>query len=681
MKPDYSNPAAQAEYIARLQQLEDFPFAFTYGGTVYRGFDPALLPPLDRTVKTEPEKETTCITFTPLGDTLTVKLKATFYPDFGVSEWTVYFANTGTKQSGILTDAHTCLTLQGDRPVLRGIWGDHINWYRPYEIALDSLPAHFATQSGRPTHISFPYFNLEAGDGGALFAIGWAGSWKADFVKQKNGTNITLRSTNDLYTRLNPGEELRTALFVYAPYTCRNEHYATNLWRSWFLRCNLPPVDATGAKPAPFSTCCFASDTGLPNTDGSISENYSTWRPTFEKMLAEDVKVDFRWVDAGWYQAPNGNSPDGLTPDNDWHNTIGTWRLDPKKWPENSFRQSTDFARQNGMKTLMWFEPERLCDLDNMVAHEGYKREWAINGVTNNIGDPDCLAWTTARICDTLRKGGIEMYREDNNSDPGPLWRTLDARQGDERHGFTECKMVQAHYKMWDDIIACTLSIGGCGFVDSCASGGGRNDLESLRRGIPLLRSDYDRTTTAMRLAMTSSFNKWVPFCGTINKEKASQLAPKGISDPYVWRASYLPVVDVDSQFVQDDTPENFEMLRFGLHEWQRLREYLIKDYYVLTPWHGQEDNTGFTAFGYFDPEQESGILLLFRQEGCEEAALSLQLPYLQEDKTYELKDEDTGEVLTVTGAALRSEVSFQLANPRTARLIWLCAITDRRAD
>ena len=45
-------------------------------------------------------------------------------------------------------------------------------------------------------------------------------------------------------------------------------------------------------------------------------------------------------------------------------------------------------------------------------------------------------------------------------------------------------------------------------YVDSCASGGGRNDLESMRRGVPFLRSDSDRTTAAIRLAMTSSFSK-----------------------------------------------------------------------------------------------------------------------------------------------------------------------------
>ncbi len=86
------------------------------------------------------------------------------------------------------------------------------------------------------------------------------------------------------------------------PYTIRDENYATNLWRSWFIEQNMPKFDGKGTKITPFSTCCFDSDTGRRRTDGSLSETYFTWKPTLEKMLEVGVKVDFRWFDAGWYQ-------------------------------------------------------------------------------------------------------------------------------------------------------------------------------------------------------------------------------------------------------------------------------------------------------------------------------------------------------------------------------------------
>jgi alpha-galactosidase len=331
--------------------------------------------------------------------------------------------------------------------------------------------------------------------------------------------------------------------------------------------------------------------------------------------------------------------------------------------------ESTDFARNHGMKTLVWFEPERVTDPENLAKNYGYDINWAIRvegerTISNNIGDPDCLAWTTNRICKMLRENKVEMYREDNNCNAAKLWAHLDSVEGEERKGITESKFIDSHYKMWDDIIACTLSYGGCGFVDSCASGGGRNDLESMRRGVPLLRSDSDRTTVALRLSMTTAFNKWIPFCGANTKEKKSQLAPTGVSDPYVWRASYLASLNVDSQFVQDPD-QDFGILRFGLREWDKVKPYLLKDFYVLTPWHSERDTTGFTAYCYYDPEAEKGVLLAFRQERCQRSTLSFRLPFAQ--GTYRFRDEDTGEVFTSGG-----DGTLSFPAPRTAKLIWV---------
>ncbi len=431
----------------------------------------------------------------------------------------------------------------------------------------------------------------------------------------------------------------------------------------------MPKANQAGEPLLPFSTACLASDTGLPNSDGSISERHTTWKPSLEKMISEDIKVDYRWFDAGWYIRPNGSSEE-----TDWWGSVGTWTLDPVKWPGETFRESTDYTQAHGMKTLVWFEPERVTDPGNLEKNFGYRKEWAIRlpgnrAISNNIGDPECLKWTTDRICKMLRDNHVDLYREDNNCDAAALWRHLDALEGEGRHGITECKLIDAHYQMWDRIIACTSSYGGCSFVDSCASGGGRNDLESMRRGIPILRSDKDRTSTALRLSITTAFNLWIPFCGANTKEKNRELAQTGASAPYVWRASYLPVLNVDSQYVQDPH-QDFDMLRFGLSEWKRVSPYLLKDMYVLTPWHSEYDCSDFTAYCFFDPENEKGVLLAFRQENCVRDTLKIRLPFVK-GEDYLLTDEDAGKVIVTQGDA---ELHF--AAPRTARLLWI----DRKA-
>lgn len=667
----YAHPQGAQWFHQRLEQPETFPFCFTYRGVRYEGFPQDTFRPVEMRRETADGRQRV-IQKLKADDGLVVTLNAAYYPDYGVSEWTLWFENEGEQDSGRLEDMETVLEFAGAEPMLKGILGDHVNDYRPYQADLMEAPVRFVSDSGRATHVYFPYFNLEYGQEGALLAIGWAGTWTAGFAWRDGVTTYRARSVNGLSTCLKPGEKIRTALFVRAPYGRRDEAYATNFWRSWFMACNLPPADAKGTPLAPFSTCCLASDTGLPNSDGSISERASTWRPSLEKMLAEDVKVDFRWFDAGWYVAP-----DGASPQSDWWGTVGTWKLDPAKWPGDTFRQSTDFARAHGMKTLMWFEPERVTDPESLERYYGYDPAWAIRregckAISNNIGNPDCLRWTLERICGTLRENRVEMYREDNNSDPAELWRFLDEREGEGRHGITECKFIQAHYAMWDQIIACTMSYGGCGFVDSCASGGGRNDLESLRRGIPLLRSDADRTTTSLRLSMTTALNRWIPFCGANTKEKAGQLDATGRSDVYTWRASYLPVLNVDAQFVQDPE-QDFDLLRFGLREWKRLSPYLLKDFYVLTPWHSQEERDGFTAYCFFDGQARKGAMLLFRMEDCQEPDLPLRLPFLQQAARCRLRDEDTGEILEMDGARLGEEgITWHMPQPRSARLIWI---------
>jgi len=667
MIKEYRNILADKEYLSLRDDPALVPFRFTYGGKDYEGFSSEYFRVKDKSVARVGDREDSFTVF-QLDGVIEVTLKLTHYYSHGVTEWTVFFENVSDKNSDIIENARVEMTFEGAAPVLKGILGDHVNQYRPYSIDLTSEKATFTSDHGRATHINFPYFNLECGDGGVMLAIGWAGTWRADISFDGEKTKYIASSVNGLGTYLKSGEKIRTALFVVAPYAVRDEQYAANFWRSWFVEHNLPKADATGAAMTPFSTCCLCSDTGLPNSDGSISERYDTWRPSLEKMIEEDAKVDFRWFDAGWYIRPDLTSAQPYVAGYDWWDSIGTWELDPVKWPEGSFRESTDFAREKGMKTLVWFEPERVTDPENLAKNFGYNLDWAIRvpgerTISNNIGDPDCFKWTVERICKMLRENRVEMYREDNNCSAAPLWKHLDSLEGEGRQGITECKFIMGHYDMWDKIIECTLSYGGCGFVDSCASGGGRNDLESMRRGVPLLRSDSDRTSTALRLSMSWGFNKWIPFCGANSKEKLSQLAPTGVSDPYVWRASYLPVLNVDSQFVQDPD-QDFGVLRFGLKEWKRVSPYLLKEFYTLTPWHSEQEKNGFCAFCYFDPEAEKGILLAFCQEDCEERELTVALPFSGE---YIFTDEDSGEQKKA-----EKNITVRFAGAREAKLLWI---------
>ena len=269
---------------------------------------------------------------------------------------------------------------------------------------------HFRSDRGRATHEVFPYFDLVHGDGGTLMALGWAGTWTADFSAKGALTQFKALNCNDFKAVIMPGEKVRTALVVLLPYKGRNADDATNLWRDWFIRYNMPRADASLRAIEPFSTTCLSSDTGLPNSDGSISERFYTWKRSLERLVYEGVLPDFRWFDAGWYPDPAGN-----TVMSDWWGTVGVWQIDTVKWPGNSFRESNEAFHRAGMKVLMWFEPERVTHVDDLVKNHAYKAEWAIsdgaNVFSNNIGDPECLDHVVISflitLCIDLQPAGI----------------------------------------------------------------------------------------------------------------------------------------------------------------------------------------------------------------------------------------------------------------------------------
>ena len=642
---------------------ENFPVSFKYAGREYAGF--SGLECISKDISEDAFEAAWRV-----DATLTVRVRAKYCAAYGQSEYTVYFENPGDVPGGVLTDvAALDHVFEGENCVSRGILGDHQNYYAPYEIALDSQAAHFESLGGRATHVCFPYFDLVHGDGGTLIALGWAGTWDALFTKTGAGALAKVRSIPGMKACLMPGESIRTGLVVLLPYAGRDCDDAMNLWREWFVNCNMPRYDGTGRAIDPFTTAFFAYDTGLPNSDGSISERYFTWKPSLDKVLAEDVAADFRWFDAGWYSDPAGN-----TVESDWWGTIGSWEIDPAKWPGDTFRQSVDEFHKHGMKTLVWFEPERVTHVDDLVRNYGYKKEWAVEAggaITNNIGDPECLKWTAGRIIEMLEKNNVDLYREDNNANHNQTWEKLDreqsAKTGLPRWGVAENNSIVGHYALWDAIIGYCAGAGKCTFVDSCASGGGRNDIESLRRGIPFMRSDADRTTTALRLSMSAAFNRWIPFHGANTKETEGQLDPSvgAGSDRYVYRASYLPVFNYGEQFVHN--PElDYDNLRRHIAEWKSVSGLLTGDMYVLTPWHSRDDMYGWTAFAYDRPETGESVLLAFRMEKCPDDTCVVRLPFSREDSVYMIENADTGEKTSCPGATLRDGVTLTLSAPRS---------------
>ncbi|MBQ5983351.1 MAG: alpha-galactosidase [Bacteroidales bacterium] len=671
-------PCADPETSAALfgswvENPGDIPFSFVYDGVVHEG--PEGLELLSKSCGPVPSGKNLKAVFR-LDKDVELSVDALLNQEFGELEYTVWIENKGSSPSKEIKDfASAVIPFEGEDPMLRGCLGDHGNLYADYQTELRDTVVSFVSSNGRATHIVFPYFDLVHGDGGTLLAIGWAGTWMSEFWSEGSTTIWKAGNCNHFDSVLMPGEKIRSALVVMLPYKGRDRDDATNLWREWFIKYNMPAADARGNRIQPFSTTCFAADTGLPNSDGSISERFYTWKRTLERLVYEDVVPDFRWFDAGWYFDPRGET----VPSN-WYGTVGTWELDTVKWPGKSFLESNEACHKEGMKVLTWFEPESVCDVEDLARNYGYNPEWADynrgNRYTSNLGNPDCLEWTLGRITRMMGENGVDLFREDNNSNPVKAWKGFDAKEmektGLPRTGITENKAIQGHYELWDRIIDFCAANGKCTFIDNCASGGGRNDIESLRRSLPFMRSDADRTTTALRLSMTTSFNRWIPFHGANTKESTGELDPgiEGGSTFYITRASWLPVYNISEVFTHDVNLD-YDRLRATFGEWKKYNHLLVKDIYPLTPWHRHDDDSHWTAIAWHDRETDEAVLQAFRQETCPDSGYVARLKFLKADKKYRLTNEDSGETLSMTGAELASTgIRIVLPEPKSSA-VW----------
>ncbi len=664
---------SKKEYYSMIENLADFPVNFVYDKVCYKGFDSRYFKEMQRTKTQDGSKIKVLIGFI-FDDDIAVTLETAYYEGYDAWDYTVYFANNGKSNSKVFERVNAVdISVEGENARLKGILGDHGNQYKPYDYDLSKQSVNFTSTNGRATHVYFPYFNVENDDGGALFAIGWGGTWQADFSYSEGKTHFVGNGTVGLNTYLKPGEVIRTPLIAKVAYYERDEDKAMNKWRKWMVDCNMPKETAKSTEAVqPFTSTIFAYDTGRPNSDGSISEGYDTWKRSIDAFYDGGLSMDYRWIDAGWYYDPYGK-----TVASDWWGTVGTWELDKTKWPGNSLRESTDYCRERGTKTFLWFEPERVTYLDGMVNY-GYKREWALsdhgdnNCYLNNLGIKECLEWTLNRIIKVMDENGIDMYREDFNMDPYLFWDIGDAYEGENRRGITENKYLQGHYALWDGIIAYCAENGKDTFVDSCASGGGRNDLESMRRGVPLLRSDSDRTTTELRLAMTTRLMKWIPFTGAMAKETTSQLG-NGVMDVYALRSSYLCHYAYQGAFFTEPDSVYWDEMKQCTAEWQRVAPYMLKDFYVLTPYRDVDQTDSWTVYEYFDGESNGGVIQAFRQQTSAERTYMVKLKGVDPDKYYTLRDEDgINSLARVKGSMLLKGIPLTAENPRTAILIFI---------
>lgn len=565
---------------------------------------------------------------------LTVRCVAVEYADYPAVEWTVCLRNAGPRDTPLLESVQG-LDARLERPadgefVLHGLKGDFCtaDSYEPYARTLGPgtetrfAPPGSGKSSDGPN--GWPYFNLQFAGGGLIVAVGWPGQWAASFVRDE-ANGVQVRAGQELtHLFLKPGEEIRTPLTALLFWRGDSLSRAQNLWRRWFVAHNMPRVEGR-TQPAVAQIQVGGGERDLA---------------AVQAFLDAGIQVDLCWRDAGgsaesvWF--PAGKGP-FHAPDPAWLNS-GTWEVDPAKYPRG-FRPFSDWVRARGMQFVLWFEPERVGDPESWLGRN--HPEWLLpnnwGGSILDEGNPAARQWLTDHVSAMIAAEGLDWYREDmNGGGPAPAWRAHDAP---DRQGLTENLYVQGHLAYWDELRRRHPRLR----IDSCASGGRRNDLETMRRAVPLLRSDFQWASMPGLLegnqGHTYGLSSWLVFQGT------------GVYqyEPYAYRSFYLPSFGMGGL-----TPANKAAQQQAYRECRQVGPLMLADYYPLTPYSRELDH--WLAWQFNRPEQGDGVVQAFRRERCEEVALSLRLSGLEPKAVYRLTDLDHEGSLEVQGRRLMTE-------------------------
>ena len=490
---------------------------------------------------------------------------------------------------------------------------------------------------GRSSHGKAPFFNIHKEGAGYIVAIGWTGQWHCTITRTNDSVQVRSK-VEDTFFRLMPGEKIRTSSVVIMPYQS-DVTDAQNKWRRLvkeeFSLIGQPGRDSHGP-------LCASIWGGMKSR--SVLDRIET-------IKKYQLPYEYVWMDAGWYGETTAPTPDEF--EGDWWDHTGDWRVSPLVHPEG-LTDVTRAVHEAGMKLLLWFEPERVIrTTPTAICHP----EWFLTGEFYdnsrllNLGDPEAWNYCFETLSALIEKLHIDCYRQDFNTCPLVFWQKNDAA---DRKGITEIKHISGLYRLWDALLERFPHL----IIDNCASGGRRIDIETLRRSIPLWRSDFQCPANYEESGAqchNPGFAAWMPFSGTGSGRSY---------DEYRMRSAYAPALTVNHSFSEReafaDTPEKAAFLKKSLEEYVRVRPYFSGDFYPLTEVSTKTDV--WCAMQYDRPEEKDGMVQVFRRENSPYETACFALRGLDAAAEYLFTDPDGG-AFTVSGKEL-AEQGLRLTVP-----------------
>jgi len=638
------------------EAVTELPFSFQYDG---RAVDLATFHFQSEAGENTDGFNGWCNTYTAPDGKLQITINGKKYKNYPVTEHTVSLTNLSRDEdTKIISDFQSLdIDLANPRgwyqvPTLNTLRGSFCipTDFTPLTVDLGAGASHsFATPSGRSSEEVFPFIELNLNDNsGWFFAPGWTGGWAAKFANQSNKVNVKIGMI-DTHFKLLPGETVIQPGVVIFQREGKTRREFKTLVHSFMLDHKVPR-DTQGEIIPPI----------LAVTVGGGNKTPQMMLDTLQYCIDNKFPFDTYWIDAGWYGAPHEVEPwSNCGPA--WYRYVGDWRVNTTVHPTGTLLPIADAVHANNMKLLVWFEPERIYHETPIYSERPEYR----NGPLLDLGNPEARKWIQGVLFDMIEKHGIDIYRQDFNMNPGPVWKDLD-NKNPERVGIAEAKHIGGLYTMLDEMRQRFPNI----LQENCASGGRRLDIEMATRAHSYCQSDYfigpkpeDR---AFILGQNATLNTtpYLPFhggefnCVPIGDDYA---AFSIISSGTICTFSDFDGGIVRRTFSTEETEWFQKVFAFDA----RMKKFYTGNFYPLCDETDAADDV-WCGWQFDRNDLGAGFAVVFRRGKATEESKTFSLGNIDPDAEYDLEFYD-GSKSTVKGNDLKQwkvtlpQRSFQL--------------------
>ena len=597
-------------------------FSFVYDGNVYTGKD----------LQTKDNKS-----IVDLGNGVVAEAKIKEIPEYNAEEWVLYFKNSGSSNSKMFSEINDCdtevvlknpekkrlcyVTNEGF-PCITSMRGcvDRKNYDNSDKGSADEFglcddyiyeeeTKTYQNRGARSSDILMPFFDLHSGDSGVMTAIGWSGGWRIKFERKDEKVRIVagLKKTN-FY--LKPGEEIRTSSVLLMKYEGEDKY---NKFRRLIKNHYSYKAHYPYKQESVLSYMLW----------GELPSNKMIER--INQMKEHDIKFDTVWIDAMWFSKSDKaeEHKDG------WGEYNGNWTVNTEIHPGKLY-DVKEAVKEAGCELLLWCEPEYPAWKDVPVLREHPEWFTVLKDEFLYYGNDKAYSYVKNILCEMIEALDLVCYRQDFTHCPMEYFEKLDE---EGRCGISEIKHITAMYRLWDELLIKYPKL----IIDNCASGGRRIDIETLKRSVPLFRTDYQcnyNPKAEVFQVHNAGISNFIPYNGCTAHFK---------NDIYGMRSTYSSCWAFDGYGTASKSMEeaDFAAVKKCVDEYREIREYFTCDFYNHAS--SVYDDSAWTIFEYCDSDKKEGIIMAFRRCGSPHACATISLCTAAEGKKIAYTNLDTG--------------------------------------